>query len=93
MICKWLPELVECEKWASFPEYEKLIYGIFKANFIDSQPSLEGKTVNIRREHRIDGYEQFFHITNKAFDAGKERSPDRKRCERIKWIQQLMRNC
>jgi len=93
MDCKWLPELVPCENWAMFPEYEAKIYAIFKHDFIDTCPTFEEKKVAIRKEPRIDGHEQaFYHVTNKEFEADKERVPDSKRCERIKWVRAFIEN-
>lgn len=93
MICKWLPDLVPCENWSEFPAYEELIYALFGQDFIQSHPEFEGKPVNIRKHPLVDGREQaFFHVTSKEYTPQKERCPDPKRCERIRWVRAFIEN-
>ena len=93
MDCRWLPELIPCNNWADYPTYERQLYSIFKQDFVDSRPLFEEKPVTIRREPRINGYEQaFFHLTSKSYTNCEERCPDPRRCERIRWIRAFIEN-
>ena len=93
MECNWLPELVICENWAKFDEYDEIIYKIFKRDFIDSKPLYENKEVLIRKEPVVNNKEQvFFHVTSKDYNKDGERCPDPRRCERIKWIRRFIEN-
>lgn len=93
MGCNQLPELVICENWAKFNEYDELLYLIFKRDFIDSKPLYENKEVVIRRHPLVNGKEQtFYHVTSKDYKKNEERYPDPRRCERIKWIRKFIEN-
>lgn len=93
MECKWLPDIIPCKNWLEFIEYQNTIYKVFKHDFIDTSPYFEGLVVNIRKEPKIDGFEQaFFHVTSKEYVAGEERCPDPRRCERIRWIRAFIEN-
>lgn len=93
MECKWLPPLVPCLDWNRFADYEDEIYELFCQDFIDSQPSFEGRPVHIRKEPRVDGWVQaFFHVTSSEYTQGKPRDPDIRRCERIRWIRAFIEN-
>jgi len=89
----WLPETVPCSNWANFPEYDELLYQIFKAQFIDSAPIFNGFPVKIRFHPKVCDKEQtFFHVTSKNYTPDTERCPDPRRCERINWIRAFIEN-
>lgn len=93
MVCKWLPELIPCQNWSDFSNYEELLYSYFKIDFIDSNPTFEDKPVLIRRHPLENNREQtFFHVTSSEYIPGKPRVPDSKRCERIRWIRAFIEN-
>lgn len=89
----WLPELVTCQDWCRWGEYEEELYSIFKSNFVADHPQYCGKPVQIRK-HPIDhGREEaFWHVTCKDFFKDGEREPDINRCERIKWVRAFIEN-
>lgn len=89
----WLPELVPCQDWGRWKEYENELYAIFKSDFIDDSPSYENKPVRIRKhpmEH--DREEAFWHVTCCDFAKDNDRKPDINRCERIRWIRSFIEN-
>lgn len=93
MGCNQMPELMMCDDWAKFDEYDELLYQIFKRDFIDSRPLYEHKEVGIRKHPMVNDKEQtFFHITSKDYNKNDERCPDPRRCERIGWIRKFIEN-
>jgi hypothetical protein len=90
----WLPPLELFEDYdREWKTYEAMLYKVFKADFIDSQPKFEGKQVNTRKhpmEH--DKEEAFFHVTCQDYTKTKDRAPDFRRCERIRWIRSFIEN-
>lgn len=89
----WIPELFPCSDLSKWEEYENEAYRIFKADFIDSHPSFMEKKVQIRR-HPIE-YEKeeaFWHVTCCDFNKTKDRTPDLRRCERIRWVRAFIEN-
>lgn len=84
----WLPKLEYYENYGrSWNDYESALYAIFKTDFIDSQPFFHGKPVHIRKHPIEYGKEEaFFHVTCQDYQKNHDRSPDLRRCERIRWI-------
>ena len=73
MGCNQMPELMMCDDWAKFDEYDELLYQIFKRDFIDSRPLYEHKEVGIRKHPMVNDKEQtFFHITSKDYNKNDE---------------------
>lgn len=90
----WLPELEYLGDYQNdWKLYENALYSIFKADFVDSRPSFEGKQVNIRR-HPIEynKEEAFFHVTCQDYLKDGQRVPDFRRCERIRWVRSFIEN-
>ncbi len=92
-IC-WLPPIIPCENLARRPEYEDLLYKIFRADFIDSYPYLFNKKVKIRFHPKFQNREEaFYHVTCKNYSTDStEREPDLRRSERISWVRAFMEN-
>ncbi len=90
----WLPNLEEYDgKKMDWNQYENHIYSIFKNDFIDTKPLFQDKEVNIRRIPMVfDKEDAFFHVTCKEYQKNGDRSPDLRRCERIRWIRKLIEN-
>jgi len=89
----WLPELLEYDTDSSWTDYERMLYVIYKHDFIETHPEFNKKQVNIRFQPIIDGYEEsFIHFTCRDYDATGKREPDFRRCERIRWIRAIIEN-
>jgi hypothetical protein len=90
----WLPPLELFEDYGKdWTEYVSTLYKIFKSDFVDSQPSFEGKPVNIRKHPmENDKEEAFFHVTCQDYMKNRDRFPDFRRCERIRWIKGFIEN-
>jgi hypothetical protein len=90
----WLPRLELFEDYGNdWDKFEAALYGIFKADFIDSAPNFEGKRVGVRKyPMEYDKEEAFFHITCQDYGKDKKRVPDFRRCERIRWVRGFIEN-
>jgi hypothetical protein len=90
----WLPPIEEFNDYGGdWNNYEKMLYSIFKKDFLDSKPTFERKPVNIRRYPKVGDKEQtFFHITTQDSSKNGERIPDMRRCERIRWVRAFIEN-
>lgn len=91
-IC-WLPDLIYCEDLTHWPEYESNIYDIFFNDFISSCPIFCNKRVAVRHHPKLyDKEEAFYHVTCQDYQYNHDRSPDLRRCERIRWIRSFIEN-
>jgi hypothetical protein len=86
----WLPALCplgDCDgDWA---QYAELIYGHFRTDFLTSTTSYQGRPVGINRT-LVHGKEAtFWHLISEG-KAEDERTPDMRRCERIRWPRQIL---
>lgn len=90
----WIPDLVTPDSLScGYDTYLDELYSIFKADFIDSRPKFRGLPVMIRKYPMEYGKEEaFFHITCKDFQKKRDRSPDFRRSERIKWCRTFIEN-
>jgi hypothetical protein len=84
--CEWLPDLVLLEAYGGdWERYLAAVYQYFKQDFIDSRPTFEEKNVGLQREPLFKGKEySFWHCTSEG-EEEEERTPDIRRCERIRW--------
>ena len=82
----WLPRLVVLDDYGgNWEGYLEAIYTFFKADFLDDWPFYEGDRVTVTREPYYRGLEAgFWHITSEG-PIEEERTPDLRRCERIRW--------
>jgi len=87
----WLPPLVLLEKNdGDWNKYLTLIYSYFKSDFIDSHCNYRGIKIAIKRHPQIDDKEAtFWHLITEG-DNETERTPDLRRCERIRWSKPLI---
>ena len=91
--CKWLPPLEICSDLANWKLYEDQIYEMFLNDFVNSQTFYIDDPVKIKKYPVIDGREEaFWHVTCQDYSHKHERSPDLRRCERIRWIRKLIEN-
>ncbi len=87
----WLPPLVLLEENdGDWNKYLTLIYSYFKSDFIDSHCNYRGIKIAIKRHPQIDDKEAtFWHLITEG-DNETERTPDLRRCERIRWSKPLI---
>lgn len=89
----WLPKLEPFSDYDGDWEYYLLsIYEIFKEDFIDKKPSFRGKRLGLKRFPLSQGKEAtFWHFTSEGA-VEEERTPDLRRCERIRWPSSVIEN-
>lgn len=93
MSASCLPKLEVCKNLAEWEIYEEYLYSIFKADFLANPLRFNGKFVRTRQYPKInDREEAFYHITCKNYFNPKERDPDLRRCERIRWARWFIEN-
>jgi len=82
----WLPPLVlfnDCG--GNWDAYLDAIYEWFKQDFIDSKPVFQGRRLGLKRYPMTHGKEAtFWHLIQEG-DVEDDRTPDFRRCERIRW--------
>ena len=82
----WLPPLVLLEDFGGdWNRFLETIYDYFKKDFIDSRPLFRGTRLALKRHPVSQGKEAtFWHLTSGGQDEA-TRTPDLRRCERIRW--------
>ncbi|MEW6374751.1 MAG: hypothetical protein AB1502_03045 [Thermodesulfobacteriota bacterium] len=82
----WLPPLVLFEDHGGdWDQYLNALYKFFKEDFVDSPPTLKGMKVALKRHPIEKGKEAtFWHLISEG-KSEKDRLPDLRRCERIRW--------
>jgi len=82
----WLPPLVLFNDYGGdWRSYLDAIYGYFKQDFVDSKPMFQGRRLGLKRHPLTHGKEAtFWHLIQKGA-AEEDRTPDFRRCERIRW--------
>ena len=83
---EWLPPLVLLGDYGgNWDVYLEAIYDWFKLDFIDSKPVFQGRRLGLKRHPVIHGKEAtFWHMTSEGMEE-ENRTPDIRRCERIRW--------
>lgn len=82
----WLPPLVCLPDFGGdWYRYIDAVYGFFQQDFLGSTPYLQGRRCAIRRGPVYDGKEaSFWHLVSEG-KIEDDRTPDLRRCERIRW--------
>jgi len=82
----WLPPLVLLEDFGGeWNRYVEKVYECFKQDFIDHKPVFRGRRLGLKRHPVSQGKEAtFWHMTSEGNDEA-NRTPDLRRCERIRW--------
>lgn len=82
----WLPPLVLFSDYkGNWDRYLEAIYACFKQDFIDSTPVFQGRRLGLKRLPMTNGKEAtFWHMTSEGTNE-EQRTPDFRRCERIRW--------
>lgn len=89
-----LPDLVLFSEYnGQWEEYEKILYEYFKEDFIDKRPKMFlGLRVGLKKHPKFKDKEAtFWHFITEGEDEQK-RTPDLRRCERIRWPKPIMEN-
>jgi hypothetical protein len=91
MTLPWLPCLVLLEECGgNWTQYVEIVYGHFKADFVDSKPLFRGTRLGLKRyPMEQDKEATFWHMTSEG-KSESERVPDLRRCERICWPRPLI---
>lgn len=89
--CAWLPALVLfSDHNGDWDTYREVIYGHFRTDFIDYIPRFTNKRCFVNRSPLVEGKEPtFWHIITEG-DIEEDRTPDLRRCERIRWPRPLI---
>lgn len=87
----WLPPLVLLEdSGGEWNRYVEKVYQYFKQDFIDRKPVFRGRRLGLKRHPLSQGKEAtFWHMTSEGSDEA-NRTPDLRRCERIRWQRQII---
>lgn len=82
----WLPPLVLFNDYGGdWQSYLDAIYDYFKQDFVDSKPVFQGRRLGLKRHPLTHGKEAtFWHLIQEGA-AEEDRTPDFRRCERIRW--------
>ena len=82
----WLPPLVLfSDHGGDWESYLEAIYDHFKQDFIDSKPVFQGRRLGLKRHPLTLGKEAtFWHMIQEGV-VEEQRTPDFRRCERIRW--------
>ena len=82
----WLPPLVLFNDYGgNWNAYLDAIYEWFKQDFIDSKPAFQGRRLGLKRYPLTHGKEAtFWHLIQEG-EIEDDRTPNFRRCERIRW--------
>jgi len=88
-----LPDLILLNHYGGdFKNFLNAVYDLFKADFIDRKPVFRGMRLGLKKHPISEGKEAtFWHIISEGNDE-KNRIPDLRRMERIKWPAYLINN-
>lgn len=89
----WLPPLVLLKDYGGdWSQYVEAVYACFQEDFIDSNPEFQGRRLGLKRHPLSNGKEAtFWHLTSEGMDEA-TRTPDLRRCERIRWPRPVIAN-
>lgn len=82
----WLPELVTLEDFGgNWQDFFETVYQYFEQDFVNDKPVFRGKRLGLKRHPEYDGKSAtFWHMISEG-SVEDERTPDMRRCERIRW--------
>jgi len=89
----WLPPLeLLAEHNGNWNAYLDAIYEWFRQDFIDSKPVFQGRRLGLKRHPVTHGKEAtFWHMIQEG-SVEDDRTPDLRRCERIRWPRPIIEN-
>jgi hypothetical protein len=90
----WLPPLVLLSDFGGdWAAYEAAIYELFCNDFLRQKLAFRGTRVGLKRHPLSLGKEAtYWHFISEG-DVEAERTPDMRRCERIRWPRATIENC
>ncbi len=90
---RWLPPLVLLTDYdGDWDKYFQTVYDFFEQDFVKSRPSFQGTKLQLKRYPVIQGKEAtFWHVISEG-KTEEDRTPDLRRCERIRWPRPLINN-
>ncbi len=82
----WLPPLVLFSEFGGdWAAYLDALYDCFKQDFVDNKPVFRGRRLGLKRHPLSYGKEAtFWHMIQEGA-VEEDRTPDFRRCERIRW--------
>ncbi len=88
---EWLPPLVLfSDSGGNWGAYLDAIYTWFRQDFVDSKPTFQGQRLGLKRHPMTGGKEAtFWHMIQEG-KVEVDRTPDLRRCERIRWPRQII---
>jgi hypothetical protein len=89
----WLPELEPFNEYGGdWLRYLDALYAFFQEDFVDSKPCFRGRRLGLKRHPITEGKEAtFWHFISEG-NKEAERTPDMRRCERIRWPASIIDN-
>jgi hypothetical protein len=90
---EWLPDLLLLETFGgNWQRYEDAVFAQFYTDFIESRPTFLNEPVYITKNPLKKGKERgFWHCVQEGL-IEEDRTPDLRRCERIRWIRPVIEN-
>ncbi len=89
----WLHPLVLLESYdGNWYRFLNAIYDFYRQDFVDYKPIFRGQELAVKRHPMVDGKEAtFWHIISEGKEEA-DRTPDIRRCERIRWPRPIVEN-
>jgi hypothetical protein len=93
MTSAWLPSLILFESFnGNWENYLSELYRHYEADFVRSKPVYNGVRLAVKKHPQIQGKDAtFWHIISEGCSE-EERTPDLRRCERIRWPKAVIEN-
>lgn len=88
-----LPPLIPLDDFhGNWEQYVDKLYQIFLKEVVNAQLTFQGLPVHVRFQPMVDGKGfGFWHIISEGPKENK-RTPDLRRCERLRWIPWMIKN-
>ncbi|MBT4132242.1 MAG: hypothetical protein HN929_03835 [Chloroflexi bacterium] len=90
---EWLPPLVLFADYSGdWDAYLDAVYAFFWADFVEDKPIFQGSRLGLKKYPETRGKEAtFWHMIQEGA-VEEERTPDFRRCERIRWPRPIIEN-